>query len=168
MKKTPKQLKSVVAILKSKESIRVSSTSRMSSTLKYLKMVGVNVSCPEPSVNTRPLKLVAEIQQVLTQKLVGGLVAYTDGSTKARCKDPNSGCGIYITDQNNHQVWSGGLIVRSDGNNFVPEVAAAAIVIMAVPLAMPLTLRIDSMATIGALSQGIVSERKRIRAAGRS
>jgi hypothetical protein len=63
-------------------------------------------------------------------------------------------------------VWSGGLVVRSDGNNFIAEMAAAAIVTKACPPSLDLTLRIDSMATIGAITKGIVSERKRIRAAG--
>jgi len=63
-------------------------------------------------------------------------------------------------------VWSGGLIVRTDGNNFIAEMAAAAVVIKACPIQMPLTLRIDSMAAIGALSKGAISERRRIRASG--
>ena len=54
--------------------------------------------------------------------------------------------------------------VRSDGNNFIAEIAAASIVIKSTPLRTPLTLYIDSMATIGALSKTVVSERKRIRA----
>jgi len=46
--------------------------------------------------------------------------------------------------------------------------AAASIVLRACPAGLPLTLRIDSMATIGAITKGPVSERKRIRAAGRA
>jgi hypothetical protein len=60
------------------------------------------------------------------------------------------------------------LVVRTDGNNFIAEMAAAAVVIKACPTQMPLTLRIDSMATIGALSKGVISERRRIRASGRA
>jgi hypothetical protein len=66
------------------------------------------------------------------------------------------------------EVFSGGLVVRTDGNNFIAEMAAASIVMKAFPLHVPLLLRIDSMATIGAITKGIVSERKRIRAAGRA
>ena len=58
--------------------------------------------------------------------------------------------------------------VRSDGNNFIAEIAAAAVVIKACPPNLPLLLRIDSMATIGAISTGAVSERRRIRASGRT
>ena len=62
------------------------------------------------------------------------------------------------------------MIVRSDGNNFIAELAAAATVIKSCPPSLPLTLRIDSQAAkaIGALQKGVVSERKRIRAAGRA
>jgi hypothetical protein len=60
------------------------------------------------------------------------------------------------------------MVVRTDGNNFIAELAAAAITIKAVPPSLPLLLRIDSMATIGAITKGPVSERKRIRAAGRA
>ena len=59
-------------------------------------------------------------------------------------------------------------MVRSDGNNFIAEMAAAAIVTRACPPHLNLVLRIDSMATIGAITKGAVSERKRIRAAGRA
>ena len=59
-------------------------------------------------------------------------------------------------------------MVRADGNNFIAEVAAAATVVMATPIGASLTLYIDSMATIGALSKSVVSERKRVRAAGRA
>jgi len=58
--------------------------------------------------------------------------------------------------------------VRTDGNNFIVEMAAAAVAIQACPAGLHLTLRIDSMATIGAITSGPVSERKRVRAAGRA
>ena len=59
-------------------------------------------------------------------------------------------------------------MVRSDGNNFIAEMAAAAIITKACPPQLELVLRIDSMATIGAITKGLVSERKRFRAAGRA
>ena len=58
--------------------------------------------------------------------------------------------------------------MRSDGNNFIAELAAAAIVVQACPSTLPLLLRIDSLAAIGAISKGPVSERKRVRASGRA
>ena len=57
--------------------------------------------------------------------------------------------------------------MRSDGNNFIPEIAAASVVIKACPAALKLTVRSDSLATLGALSKGAISERKRVRSAGR-
>ena len=165
--KSPKDLEFVISLLQQKKSIKVTGASRLSSTLQYLKNLGINLACPVPC-QSQAVSLVAEIKQTISEKAVTSLIAYTDGSTKARSKDPNSGCGIYITDQRNNQIWSGGMMVRSDGNNFIAEIAAAVTVIMAVPLGTPMTLRIDSMATIGALSQGLVSERKRVRAAARA
>ena len=46
--------------------------------------------------------------------------------------------------------------------------AAAAAVVKACPTSVQLVLRIDSMATIGAITKGTVSERRRVRAAGRA
>ena len=61
------------------------------------------------------------------------------------------------------------MVVRADGNNFIAEIAAAAVVIKACPTGdFHLKLRIDSTAAIGAITKGYVSERKRIRAAGRA
>ena len=60
------------------------------------------------------------------------------------------------------------MVVRADGNNFIAEIAAAAVVLKACPSnGFNLKLRIDSTAAIGAITKGHVSERKRIRAAGR-
>lgn len=61
------------------------------------------------------------------------------------------------------------MVVRADGNNFIAEMAAAAMVIKACPNSdFLLKLRIDSTAAIGAITKGYVSERKRIRAVGRA
>lgn len=61
------------------------------------------------------------------------------------------------------------MVVRADGNNFIAEMAAAAVVIKTCPNRdFLLKLRIDSTAAIGAITKGYVSERKRIRAAGRA
>ena len=58
--------------------------------------------------------------------------------------------------------------VRSDGNNFIAEIAAVSCAIKALPSNVQCTFYIDSMAAIGAISKGLVSERKRIRASGRA
>ena len=71
--------------------------------------------------------------------------AYTDGSTNPKISSPNSGCGAVISDSEHNVLWSGGMIVRADGNNFIPEVAAASCVIQALPKNKSLTLRSDSL-----------------------
>ena len=65
-------------------------------------------------------------------------------------------------------IYSGGGTVRSDGNNFVAEMAAATIVIKSLPPNRTLTMYVDSIATIQALEQRPISERKRIKAQGRA
>src|SRR6185503_10966718 len=98
-------------------------------------------------------------------------IVYTDGSTaggRIAKRKPNSGSSIVVTDDRNSEVWCGGIVVRTDGNNFIAELAASVVVCQACPPEFPLTLRIDSKAAIGALLKGVVSERKRVRAAGRA
>ena len=53
-------------------------------------------------------------------------------------------------DQDNQLLWNGGTTIRADGNNFLSEVAAAAIIVKACPTGLPLTIRMDSKAAIGA------------------
>ena len=98
---------------------------------------------------------------------LSGMIAYTDGSTTPRGKYANSGLAIVLTDHMNKVFWSGGMIIRADGNNFIPELAAASMVIKAIPSTLTTSLRMDSKTAIGAISKGLVSERKRIRAPGR-
>ena len=102
-----------------------------------------------------PLTLVDELQKVL-QDMVDSkkaAIIYTDGSTAVRSSGPNSGCSIYVTDSKDTPIWSAGMIVRSDGNNFIAELAAAAIAIKSCPQSLDLTMKIDSKAAIGALTQ---------------
>ena len=40
-------------------------------------------------------------------------------------KSENSGFGIVVMDEKGQTLYEGGGIVRSDGNNFIPEIAAA-------------------------------------------
>jgi len=142
---------------------------RMIPTLQYLATLGIQIS-KAPESNKVPLALVEELTAVLQGMLRSNKSAtvYTDGSTPVRSTLPNSGCSIYVTDSKDNPIWSGGMIVRSDGNNFIAELAAAAIVIKSCPASLPLTMKIDSKAAIGALTKGRVSERKRVRAAGRA
>ena len=165
IKQSPKNLPSVIQLISSKDNFRCG-PNRISTTLKYLKSIGVTLASPVPAIDDSIVGSTSAIREAVVNKSL--LYVYTDGSTKPRSKEPNSGFGIYITDSKHQPVWQGGGIVRTDGNNFIAEIAAAAIVVKAIPLGTSVTVRIDSMATIGALSQGVVSERKRIRAAGRA
>src|SRR5579872_4005170 len=97
------------------------------------------------------------------------ILVYTDGSTETRRrKSKNSGYGIYKTTTANTPIFLGGGTVRSDGNNFIAEMAAATVAIKALPPGRTMTMYIDSMATIQALRQGPVSERRRIKMQGRA
>src|SRR4051812_8186869 len=68
----------------------------------------------------------------------------TDGSTDPKGRSGNSGVGIALTDSKNNPIWSGGMAVRSDGNNFIPEIAAALVVIKACPAALKLTFAVTA------------------------
>ena len=140
----------------------------MFTTLKYLHRLNVKIISQPDQKSLLTTPLISEITSTLSHLTAEQkIIAYTDGSTSPHGKSPNSGSGIFITNSNHKEIWSGGLIVRSDGNNFIAEMAAAAIITKACPPQLELVLRIDSMATIGAITKGLVSERKRIRAAGR-
>jgi len=159
--KTSKELGAVILLLNKKKSIKVSSTSRMSSTLAYLKSVNIELSCPKVGPGTPlPVRMAQEIRQAITKALGTSFIAYTDGSTKARSKEPNSGCGIYITDDKNQVVWSGGMSVRADGNNFIAEMAAAATVVMAVPPEISLQLELSPrMFSLSESASALLGER---------
>lgn len=139
---------------------------RICTSLRYLKELGIKIisSSSQPSLDTTGI--LEGIRSTLS--LQRKAIVYTDGSTSPRNNSPNSGSGIFITDEKHQPLWSGGFAVRSDGNNFVAELAAAAVVLKACPLDTALTIRIDSMATIGALSNRVLSEKRRIRASGRA
>jgi hypothetical protein len=52
------------------------------------------------------------------------LKIFTDGSTQMKGrKSENSGFGIVVLDEKNQTLYKEGGIVRSDGNNFIPEIA---------------------------------------------
>src|SRR5207302_3624520 len=65
-------------------------------------------------------------------------------------------------------LYKEGGTVRSDGNNFIPEIAAAAIVLSAVPNHLNADIFIDSQATIAAIKEKPLWERRRIRSSGRA
>ena len=76
-------------------------------------------------------------------------------------KSENSGFGIVVLDEKNQTLYKEGGIVRSDGNNFIPEIAAAAIVLNALPNHLYADVYI-------AIKEKPLSERRRIRSSGRA
>ena len=140
---------------------------RISSSIRYLQQVNVTFWLKKASEIPETKSFVQNLYTAMTHESKH-FFAYTDGSTNPKVSSCNSGCGAVISDSDHNVIWSGGLIVRADGNNFIPEVAAAACVIQALPQNKSLTLRSDSLATIGSLKNILVSERKRIRAPGRA
>ena len=121
---------------------------RMSPTLKYLKDLGIRIISSDCQKSAVISSVVHDLKASLEQSKLGKVIVYTDGSTSLNKKSPNSGCGIFVTDEKDQPLWSGGMVVRTDGNNFIAELAAAAITVKAVPPTVPLLLRIDSMAAI--------------------
>ena len=140
---------------------------RLVPTIQYLKSLSINIIAKSAG-DEKPLKLVSDIERLLKYEKPQAIFVYTDGSTTPRGKHSNSGLGIVITDQSDKTLFSGGMVVRADGNNFIPEVAAAAIAIKACPRGLPMNLKMDSKAAIGAITKGLVSERRRVRAPGRA
>jgi len=61
-------------------------------------------------------EIIKEIHSSLSE-LKSNAIVYTDGSTSPQGKSPNSGSGIFITDEQHVPLWSGGFTVRTDGNN---------------------------------------------------
>src|ERR1044071_727304 len=121
------------------------------------------------------LKQIHKLSQTLNHKTTPNqhIIAYTDGSTETKKrKSKNSGYGIHVTTNSHFPIYNGGGTVRSDGNNFVAEMAAATVGIKAHTHTLPpnriLTIYVDSVAAIQALEQGLISERKRIKAQGRA
>src|ERR1044071_3472895 len=140
---------------------------RISGTLRYLKRNNLTLANRFRGAQS-PERLVTFINQAVQSSGVSSIISYTDGSTNPKSNSANSGCGIVITDQSHQIIWSGGMKVRADGNNFIPEVGAISCMIKALPPDISMTLRSDSLAAIGAISKGRVSERRRVRAPGRS
>ena len=95
-----------------------------------------------------------EIERAISGSNTDGVIAYTDGSTSVRGVSLNSGCGIFITDSKNKPIWSGGLVARTDGNNFIACCCCCGCS-ESMSHNLDLLLRIDSTAAIGAIARGL-------------
>jgi len=100
--------------------------------LQFLAELELELS-EAPENNQSHLDVTETLRQVLQEMHSCGKSAfiYTDGSTaggRIAKRKPNSGSSIVVTDDRNSEVWSGGMVVRTDGNNFIAELAAAVVV----------------------------------------
>ena len=169
--KPPAQIKEILEVLFQNETkINHRKQNRLADTIKWMKKRKLHIT-EKGEDKSDIMKKINDLSQFLHthSKPSQHLIAYTDGSTETKKgNSKNSGYGIHITTNSHTPIFSGGGIVRSDGNNFIAEMAAASVVIGALPLNRKMTMYIDSTATIQALAEGPVSERKRIKMQGRA
>ena len=113
-----------------------------------------------------------KLGEVLKAKTKVGdrIIAYSDGSTEVHKKKqhPNSGYAVVITDIKHRPICELGGMVKTDGNNFLAEMAAVTMALNALPPGRYLDIYSDSQATLAAIQKPPSSERKRIRAPGRA
>ena len=167
--KITNQIKEVIKLFDKDITINHRKNNRLGDTIKWMKKLSLVIrenTEDKSDIQTQ----IQNLSQVLQIKTTPNqhIIAYTDGSTETRKrKSKNSGYGIHVTTNSHIPIHSGGGIVRSDGNNFIAEMAAATIIIKALPPNRTLTLYVDSVAAIQALGQEMISERKRIKSQGR-
>ena len=115
---------------------------RMSSSIRFMQQNQISLVLGKGTAtrDEHPLVFSRTIANTLRASPSKHFFAYTDGSTTPNAQSPNSGCSVVLTDHEDKYVWSGGLVVRSDGNNFIPELAAASCDIKAIPNDKFLTL----------------------------
>ena len=100
---------------------------RVADIIKWMKKMGLHISEKNEDKSDIEQKI-ALLSQVLQNdtKPHQHVLVYTDGSTETKKrKSQNSGYGIRITTDTHIPIFSGGGTVRSDGNNFIAEMAAA-------------------------------------------
>jgi len=103
---------------------------RHAETLQYWKKHDI-VLIPNPQYPNPVLQETASLASCIQSQSPAELKVFTDGSTAARSTEPNSGIGVAVYDEKEQLIWKGGAGVRTDGNNFVAEVAAAALALNA-------------------------------------
>ena len=104
----------------------------MASSLRYLQDTGIALLNGKTSKNNSEVEpLIQNLAKEMSHQKCKHFFAYTDGSTDPKSKSNNSGCSVVISDTDHNLICSGGMVVRSDSNNFIPELAAASCVIKA-------------------------------------
>ena len=135
-------------------------------TLQYWKKQEI-VLTANPQQPNPLLQEVTSLAASIQARQPTELKIFTDGSTAAGSNKPNSGVGMAVYDEKNSLICQMGAGVRTDGNNFVAEMAAAALALEASPQHIPLNLFSDSTSTLQALNKGTLSERRNVRSAAR-
>jgi ribonuclease HI len=143
----------------------VGQLNRHVSTLLYWRKHNV-ILIPNPQLPNPLLQKITSLTTRIISQQPTEIKIFTDGSTAARSTEPNSGIGVAVYNEKNKLIWQGGG-VRTDGNNFVAEMAAAALALEASPGHIPLQLYMDSTSAMQAINKGSLSERRNIRSAAR-
>ena len=146
----------VFAVLNQRK-VRNRRHNRLSGTLKFLQSLGAQIKGKVSAGKTDVSEKLAEGLRLTLQRaeVKGRVHIYTDGSTDPRGNACNSGVGIYVTDERHSEIWQGGFHLRTEGNNFIAELAGAATVLNAIPPKCAATLWIDSTSTILAIQKGV-------------
>src|SRR6185437_2776536 len=147
------EIKRAVQEFQHKGSFNCRAGNRLTSTLQFLKQNSFSITNKGQSFSSAPERLVERIKMAISKSKTRKIIIYTDGSTTPYLKHANSGCSVVITDTNHKLIYEDGMPIRSDGNNFMAELAAC--VIKALPGDISTTLRIDSKAAIGAILKGL-------------
>jgi ribonuclease HI len=75
--------------------------------------------------------------------------------------------GIVLYGPEQKLLWEGGMGIRTDGNNYVAEIAATTILLTSVPHHVHLSLFTDCLSAIHTLNKPALSERRRLRTPAR-
>jgi hypothetical protein len=133
-----------------KAPIRARKFNRLGSVVKWLKESKLNIT-NKPEDKTDIIPLVENLRGILHPFPAQRLKIFTDGSTQMKGrKSENSGFGIVVMDEKGQTLYEGG---GTDGNNFIPEIAAAAITLHALPNHLQADIFIDNQATISAIKE---------------
>jgi len=156
-----------VKIVQQKSLRKQYKANRMAQTIEYMKARKILLVSNKAGGGQPVQNLCDEIKDVLTKARMDKIYGFTDGSPRPREKVANSGLGIALYGADKKLLWEGGMGIRTEGNNYVAELAAAAILLSSVPYQVHLTLFSDCLSAINTLGLPPLSERKRLRTPAR-
>src|SRR6185437_8862951 len=117
------EIKRAVQEFQHKGSFNCRAGNRLTSTLQFLKQNSFSITNKGQSFSSAPERLVERIKMAISKSKTRKIIIYTDGSTTPYLKHANSGCNVVITDINHKFIYEDGMPIRSDGNNFLAELA---------------------------------------------